>query len=133
MGYRYTESNSYPQDFLEASYNTGWQDDIWADYKRVSIFAGHGTTNGQHITWGYPHDNRCSGHLGGEVRLGTLDGDSSTLFILFTSCNGTLGVNNYNFGNSRARQYLSFHNSPYIDDDEPRDFWTSCIGSGLFL
>ncbi len=129
-GYRWVNSNSWPQDLQEScsdAYGEGGLDGTYGDVRSLTVFAGHSDHAG--LKFGYKRDGKCWTDFSPEMRLGTLDG-SETAVAIYLGCDAmdvsTLPSHaNHNW----ARQQLGFNNGISIGSNEPRDFYNATDGS----
>ena len=131
-GFRNINDDVYPVDFLEGYYNSNWFDytpNYGADTARVTVFAGHGSVDGRVISFCYANDGFCIGQFHEYIRLGTMAGDQSSVLILLSCCNSVLGVNNYNYENSKISQVLGFHSTAAMGAKQARSFLNCTDGS----
>ena len=122
-GLRFVDDDSWPEDFREATLSGLALDVLHGDAARLSIYAGHGNVG--FLQWGRPSDNgTCRTTIDLNARLGTLAGDTAATTMLMTSC--TMRVDQLwpNFQNQACRQFLGYHDSPYIGYDEARKVFT---------
>lgn len=130
-GQRWTESDSWPQDWREAcatSFGPGGLDSQWADTKRFAVYAGHGLIGGGNLWFGFKHDSECSIMLGTHSRLGAMDGKKVANAAYLTSCTlkTTTLAAHANF--QWVHQNFGFHNSPEIPSDQAGG-WFNCTAT----
>jgi hypothetical protein len=117
-GTRWTNSNAWPEDFIEK--NFGGIDHVASDDKRLSVYAGHG--NRALLQFGHKRNNRCVVVLDGDSRHGTQGGDDASYMMYVTSC--TINKNSFSrHFNQAVRQSFGYHNSPSVKDNQPRNFF----------
>jgi hypothetical protein len=118
-GLRFVNDNSWPEDFREATMSDLALDEIHGDAARLSIYAGHGNVG--MLQWGRPSDNGvCRTNIDPNARLGTLAGDTAGATMLMTSCTMRADQLWPVFQNQACRQFLGYHDSPFIGHDEAR-------------
>ncbi len=106
----------------------GARDNLAADNRRVTIYAGHGNVGS--LQWGNPGPTPvgvpalCNANIATRVRLGTSSGDVSGFAMYVTSCTAnTLGNNlALTLGQSQVGQHVGWHNSPAVSDSLPGAF-----------
>lgn len=128
-GVWFMEGNAWPQDHQEDSIGSGGIDRSWGDARNLTVYAGHGFTDPRFgLSYGTPHSGKCTLDIDAEVRLGERvswgGNGQASLFFTMTSCTvhlpkvpqvwfpAAIGV----------AQVFGFHDSPAINDDEPRLF-----------
>lgn len=132
-GTHFMEGASFPQDYMEETINSEGIDLYWGDANNLSVYAGHGYTDPRFgLSFGTPFNGRCSVDIDAEMRLGERDpylyggNGRASYFMALTSCTVYAPKAAEVWVNSLATigitQVLGFHDSPSINDDEPRLF-----------
>ncbi len=130
-GVWFTEQNSWPQDHQEETVATAGIDFLYGDDRNLTAFAGHGYTDPRFgLSYGTAHAGECTVDIDAEVRLGertSFGGNGqASFFLVMTSCTMHLPKMVEVWVNSSATvgtaQVFGFHDSPAINDDEPRHF-----------
>ena len=130
-GVHFMEASAWPQDLKEDSIGSGGVDTFWGDARNLSAYAGHGFTDSRFgLSYGIPHNGKCTLDIDAEMRLGerwSFGGNGrASYFMALTSCTlfqphvAEVWVNS--LATVGTAQVLGFHNSPQINDDEPRLF-----------
>ena len=114
-GTRWTESNAWPQDFMESGLE--WEA---GDAARLSVHAGHGWYG--ILWWGFPHDGACMVDMFSQTRLGTGNGDQSAYGMYLDSCVTNVGQM-WRVEPNQVRQQFAYHNSPSIFDNQAGEFF----------
>lgn len=117
-GTRWTNSNAWPEDFIEQ--NFGGIDHVAGDSKTLSVYAGHGWRG--LIQFGTQRNGRCTVTFPNDTRLGTQGGDDAAYAMWVTSC--TVNLDSLSMHYDQAiRQTFGYHNSPSVKDNQPRSFF----------
>lgn len=111
-----------------APFGANGLDGMFADTRRVSVYAGHGNVNV--MQWGNPGPVPagvvpiCQIGINQQMRLGTLTGDVSGFGMYVTSCTANTLANNLRLtlGQSQIGQHVGWHNSPAVSDFTPGAF-----------
>lgn len=122
-GTRWTNSNAWPEDFIEQ--DLGGFDHVAGDSRTLSVYAGHG--NRALIQFGFQRGGRCTVSFPASTRLGTQGGDNAAYAMWVTSCTVHLDSLSRHF-NQQVRQTFGYHNSPSVKDNQPRDFYEETDG-----
>jgi len=131
VGSRFTDQNSWPQDFTEACSSTSYgpfgDDGAFADEHVLAVFAGHALPG--LVAWGYPHDNVCTRDFKANIRLGQMSGAQAAA-AMWLGCEVLSPTSLPTEGNYEwLRQQFGWVNSIGIDDDEPSEFFNDTAGS----
>jgi hypothetical protein len=127
-GTRFVNSTAWPQDLKESSFNpSAWFDDVYADNKALSVYAGHGNVDS--LQYGSTHAGDCGVTISTQMRMGRLDGGKNRVFMYLASCTGTHGSHSTTIFQSGSGQHLAYHNSPNIEDNQPRDMYNATWNS----
>jgi len=129
-GSRYCNDQAWPQDFMEScstNYGSGGLDDYYGDNALFSVYAGHG--NKGLLQWGYMRNGVCTVDFSANMRMGSMGGFMSGYAAYITSCtlntSSLVGEANWQWEN----QQFGYHNSPWVKDDQPRDFFNGTTGT----
>ena len=126
------DENGTAYDFIDSSSPLNLAgnglDGVASDAQRVSIYAGHGNAN--LLQWGHPGPTppgagaTCATTINQQMRLGTLDGDTSGFAMYVTSCTANIFNDNLGstLGQSQIGQHVGWHNSPVVSDFMPGAF-----------
>ncbi|MGH7890100.1 MAG: DUF6345 domain-containing protein, partial [Thermodesulfobacteriota bacterium] len=117
-GTRWSNSNAWPEDFIEQ--DLGGIDHVAGDDETLSVYAGHG--NRALIQFGFMRSGRCTVSFPSDTRLGTQGGDDAVYAMWVTSCTVHLDSLSRHFDQA-IRQTFGYHNSPSVKDNQPRDFY----------